>query len=241
MSGNIVWLASYPKSGNTWLRTFISNLLSGSDRPVHINHLLGKSAGERRILDALTGIDSSNLFPEEADAMRPEVYKKISAEARELCWMKVHDAYQYHPNQQPFFPPEATRCAIYLVRNPLDVVPSNSRHMGKSIDTTIRDMNDDTHAINSELNNVTNNLSQRLSSWSGNVLSWLNAPSEMKVHVMRYEDMKKFPARNLWRSGQRDRVGEVAGRNQACRGIFILLKLETNGDAKWFPGKARAF
>lgn len=193
MSGNIVWLASYPKSGNTWLRIFLTKLMSGAGQPVSINRLLGNGAGERTVFDALTGIDSSNLFPEEADRMRPELYKRISREAGDFHWMKVHDAYRYAPGKQPIFPPEVTRCTIYIVRNPLDVVPSFAHHMAWDIDQAIDNLNNDRYAINSETENITSHLSQQLSSWSENVMSWLNAPCGMNVHVMRYEDMKKSP------------------------------------------------
>ncbi|MGB1249577.1 MAG: hypothetical protein ACPG8W_03025 [Candidatus Promineifilaceae bacterium] len=33
----IVWLASYPKLGNTWFRIFLADYLSGSNRPININ------------------------------------------------------------------------------------------------------------------------------------------------------------------------------------------------------------
>lgn len=193
MNGKVVWLASYPKSGNTWLRMFISNLMANDNQAVHINNILGQSAGERTVFDAVTGIDSSNLFPEEADELRSEFYRRMSRETDELRFMKVHDAYQYLPDQQPIFPPDATRCTLYLVRNPLDVVPSFSHHMPMSIDEAITCLNDDGFTINTEKKNVTNSLSQKLSSWSENVLSWVNAPTGMNVHVMRFEDMKKSP------------------------------------------------
>lgn len=193
MSGNIVWLASYPKSGNTWFRIFLTNLMSGNDRPVSINHILGRSAGERIIADTLTGIDSSNLFPAEVDELLPEVYKKISREATDRYWVKAHDVYRYLPDGQAIFPPEATRCAIYIIRNPLDVVPSFAHHMAFDFDRAIDKFNDDGFGINAEKRNITNQLVQKLSSWSEHVLSWLNAPAGMNVHVMRYEDMKKSP------------------------------------------------
>lgn len=193
MSGNIVWLASYPKSGNTWLRMFMSNLMSADDQPVHIDNILGQNAGVRTFFDAMTGIDSSNLFPEEVDALRPEFYKRLSCVSDNFRWMKVHDAYQYLADQQPMFPPEATHCTLYLVRNPLDIVPSFSHHMAMEIDDAIDSINDDSFAINTEKTNVTYHLRQKLSSWSENVMSWVNAPIGMKVHVMRYEDMKASP------------------------------------------------
>ncbi len=37
--GNILWLASYPKSGNTWLRAFLANYLGNSAAGVDINDL----------------------------------------------------------------------------------------------------------------------------------------------------------------------------------------------------------
>ncbi len=37
--GAIIWLASYPKSGNTWLRAFLHNLLRNPSQPADINQL----------------------------------------------------------------------------------------------------------------------------------------------------------------------------------------------------------
>ena len=44
--GNLVWLASYPKSGSTWLRAFLHNYLRASDAPYDINSLTDLSTGE---------------------------------------------------------------------------------------------------------------------------------------------------------------------------------------------------
>ena len=65
---NIIWLASYPKSGNTWLRILISNLMSGSSQPVNINELLETPISSSRIvIDDYSGVHSSELTPEEID------------------------------------------------------------------------------------------------------------------------------------------------------------------------------
>ena len=37
----IVWLASYPKSGNTWTRAFLTAYLGDEDQAVDINDLEG--------------------------------------------------------------------------------------------------------------------------------------------------------------------------------------------------------
>lgn len=244
MSGNIVWLASYPKSGNTWLRMFISNLMSIDAHPVHINDILGQGAGERIVFDAMTGIDSSNLFPDEADAIRPEFYKRLSLETDDYRWIKVHDAYRYLCDQQPIFPPEATRCTIYLVRNPLDVVPSFSHHMAMGIDEAIKSLNDDGFAINTEKINVTSHLSQKLSSWSEHASSWLNAPTGMNVHVMRYEDMKKSPLKTFSaavRAMGMVKTEEEIARALECSSFTTLKEMESQGGFREKPAHSGSF
>ena len=44
--GNIVWLASYPKSGNTWLRAFLHNLMTDAEQPVDINKMAALTQGD---------------------------------------------------------------------------------------------------------------------------------------------------------------------------------------------------
>ena len=62
----IVWLASYPKSGNTWVRILLSNLLRGSDAPVSINALDPTPiASARHMFDDRLGIAASDLTPRE--------------------------------------------------------------------------------------------------------------------------------------------------------------------------------
>ena len=44
--GNIDWLASYPKSGNTWLRAFLLNLMTDAEQPVDINKMAALTQGD---------------------------------------------------------------------------------------------------------------------------------------------------------------------------------------------------
>ncbi|MFO1146480.1 MAG: hypothetical protein U1E33_08040 [Rhodospirillales bacterium] len=46
--GGILWLASYPKSGNTWLRAFLANYLADAPTPVDINTLPDFAYGDMR-------------------------------------------------------------------------------------------------------------------------------------------------------------------------------------------------
>src|SRR5581483_9345956 len=67
-----VWLASYPKSGNTWLRMLIANL-SANEAPMNINDLpqRGGIASARAPFDYLTLIDSGLLTHDEVDVRLP--------------------------------------------------------------------------------------------------------------------------------------------------------------------------
>ncbi|MDX9697324.1 MAG: hypothetical protein RBT49_16150, partial [Bacteroidales bacterium] len=87
---NIVWLASYPKSGNTWFRVFLTNLLNEKTEPAHINDLTETSiSSSRKIFDDYTGLSSSDLSFDEIDKLRPDVYRMQSDESAELLFKKV--------------------------------------------------------------------------------------------------------------------------------------------------------
>lgn len=190
MSG-IVWLASYPKSGNTWFRIFIANLLNNTDNPVNINALPRMFACDRKIFDDVIGIESADLTHAEIDALRPEVYEFLAAQASKTLFIKCHDAYTLLPNGIAIFPPRMTK-AIYLIRNPLDIAVSYSFHMGESLDQIIEKMGDANACMGLRHKSIVPSLPQRLMSWSENVTSWVDA-QEMEVYVVRYEDMKKQP------------------------------------------------
>lgn len=198
MNGKIIWLASYPKSGNTWFRVFLANLLSEKEGPADINKLGGGPiASARSVLDNAAGIESSNLFLDEVDDLRPAFYEKISGEAEETVFMKTHDAYTYLPDGRPLLSEKATKGAVYLIRNPLDIAPSFANHSACGLDKIIKDMNDEKNTFCATPRNLPNQLRQKLLSWSGHVLSWVEAPG-IKIHVVRYEDMKQHPLETFY-------------------------------------------
>ncbi len=191
--GNIVWLASYPKSGNTWFRAFLANLFNSEDVPVDINNLGGGPIfSSRQIFDRYILAQSSDMLPEEIDNLRPAVYCKLSKNAKDTLFIKAHDAYTYLKNGQPLFPTQATKGALYLVRNPLDVSVSFANHSACCVDKIITKMNKDDDSFCGRPENLANQLRQLLLGWSNHVRSWLNA-KEFNVHIIRYEDMKQKP------------------------------------------------
>lgn len=189
----IIWLASYPKSGNTWFRAFLTAYLNPSQEAVDINNLYDTTIASSRILfDEITGISSSDLTFNEIDLLRPEVYLRNAAESNDIIYHKTHDAWQVLPNGNPLFPPEVTKGVIYFIRNPLDVAVSFANHLNTTIDRTIEIMNNPDYAFCDKTGKLHIQLRQRLNTWSGHVVSWLDK-SGLPVHVMRYEDMKARP------------------------------------------------
>src|SRR6056297_24894 len=96
-----VWLASYPKSGNTWFRVFLSNLLYPEFAPVDPNRLPLNNliASARSPFHEIVGVPPSLLSPDEIDSLRPSVDQIIGRDwSRPICVRKAHDAYTYLPD-----------------------------------------------------------------------------------------------------------------------------------------------
>ena len=187
----IVWLASYPKSGNTWFRVFLTNLLRENAQPAHINELKETSiASARNLFDEVTGLPSEDLTHEEIDMLRPEVYKWIAADSDDLVFKKVHDAYTYLPNGRPIFPAEASHAVIYFIRDPLDVAVSFAHHSAKKPEEMLKALNNPNFSFCGKRHRFYNQLRQKLGTWSQHVKSWVDQ-GNIPVHVLRYEDMQK--------------------------------------------------
>jgi aryl sulfotransferase len=191
--GNIIWLASYPKSGNTWLRVFLINFQRDQDQPVNINELGGAPiASARSLFDEETGIKSSDLTPEEIECWRPAVFEHLSQSITEPIFMKIHDAFTLNAQGIPVISKAATRGAIYLIRNPLDVVLSYAHSAASSVDRVISQMGNPAARIAGDPKSLQDQLCQRLLTWSAHVRSWVDQPG-LHVHVMRYEDVYRQP------------------------------------------------
>ncbi len=106
----LVWLASYPKSGNTWFRMMLAGLHSGG--PVDINELSarGGHASARDVFEDLTQLDSGLLHHDELEALLPDVHAAVKRGANPvseilpgISFVKIHDAYRYAADGRPLF------------------------------------------------------------------------------------------------------------------------------------------
>lgn len=189
----IVWLASYPKSGNTWLRIFLANLLRAGSQPIDINEIATAGiASDRRQFDDASGIESSDMTQEEIERYRPEAYRYLAARSPETLYIKIHDAFTCTSAGEPLVPPEVSAGAIYLSRNPLDVAVSYADHFACSIDAAIARLGSETASLSADSGKLKMQLKQSLLSWSSHVSSWLDQRA-IAVYLTRYEDMSIRP------------------------------------------------
>ncbi len=189
----IYWLASYPKSGNTWVRVFLTNYLSDGEEPIDINHLRGGPiASDREIFDRWAGVEASDLSFEDIADLRPHVYRQMASHIAHPLYVKVHDACTRNSDSELLFPPDVTAAVAYLIRNPLDVAVSYSHHGGRDLEKVVETMCDPDGYVYENPSRLSPQLPQRLLSWSAHIASWVD-DSGFDVEVIRYEDILADP------------------------------------------------
>ena len=196
--GPVIWLASYPKSGNTWVRALLSNYVDGGDEPASINCLIGGNiVVDRGRFDDMVGLASSDLAPSGILKRRPAFHVQLAAELPRPTFVKVHDACLRVAPGTWLFPAAATAGSVCIVRNPLDVAVSFAHHNGGSIDDAIALMNRPSELAR-QCTGMTPQLPQPMLTWSGHVWSWVRQ-AEFPVHVLKYEDMLADPVATFGR------------------------------------------
>jgi hypothetical protein len=155
---NIVWIASYPKSGNTWLRFLVCNLLYGRQESAAALSLLAPDIHE-------AGPDVGR-FPGGL--------------------LKTHFVYS---ERLPLV--ERTAAAVYVVRNPADVIASNYHYARRSG----RDRGDTPAAFDQYFEGFLKHRGDPgwaqlgMGTWEENLRSWLDGSRPFPVLCIRYEDL----------------------------------------------------
>jgi hypothetical protein len=188
--GNIIWLASYPKSGNTWLRVFLLNLVTDAPEPVEINKLAALTQGDSQAA-WYTPFDArpiSALSAKDLARLRPMAHARIAESSHNSVFVKTHNAL-VEVAGTAMISQSLTAAVIYVVRNPLDVALSYADHLGQPVDNIITLMAE--RGFESPANEF--NVPEHHSDWSSHVKSWTQVPHPA-LHIVRYEDMTSKPA-----------------------------------------------
>lgn len=189
MKKSIVWLASYPKSGNTWARMFLANYLANRDEPLPINDAHRFCMGDTvaAMYHKVAGGRADIQDVGQTLSLRPRVLNAIVSNNADVNFVKTHNI-RSQARGVALIPAELTRSAIYILRNPLDMVLSYARHYGMTPATAV------SHIANVDNANApdASSVAQFLGTWSDHVTSW-TGPSPYPVLTLRYEDMLSDP------------------------------------------------
>jgi hypothetical protein len=193
----IVWIASYPKSGNTWARAFLHNLVkirNGESDEQDINEMARFSTWEldkKRYAHFLGFEPDNSTHRNEIAATRHAVHRQVADTTEGLIFVKTHNALVMDRGHATVnF--AATSGAVYIVRNPLDVAISYAHHAGAPVDDTIEYMS--RKDVETEGSDIA--VYEVHGSWSQHVWSWTRN-NNRALHVMRYEDMLAEPEKSF--------------------------------------------
>ena len=183
----IIWLASYPKSGNTWLRMFLKSYFLKPGEKFSLNGSIldsFKAQGfpDQETLDRLK-VDYNKF--EEIVKNWEAMQDYINLNKR-TNFIKTHSAMCKVGSYQ-FTSPRNTKGGIYVVRDPRDVIISLSDHMGLDHEQTFHHMSS-SYNFEHPLSDNRGYKKSLMGSWSDHYKSWKNYKS-CKILIIKYEDM----------------------------------------------------
>ena len=189
------YLASYPKSGNTWCRVFISELLrlAGNDPGVELNLnqdiQTGHIASSRLWLDDQLGVNSSDLSFSELDPLRGLAGASAWLFAEGERFHKVHDAFQSPDSRgRPVVSTAGCSGVVYILRHPEDVAVSLSHFLSWPLERCVDQLLDSSAALVPGERFGGHQVRQHMGRWDQHVRSWADQ-TQLPVLIMRYEDM----------------------------------------------------
>ena len=209
------YLASYPKSGNTWCRVFITELrrLAGLDSPeataaaeqedqgLRLNRDLatGSIVSSRHWLDDQLGIDSSDLCWAELDKVRGRVGHQRALYTECLRYHKVHDAFVSPDSAgRPVVPVEDCQGAVVVIRHPADVVVSLSHFFSWELERCLAFLLDEQAGLCRSSKRGGQQVRQFMGTWANHVTSWVDQ-QQIPVLLLRYEDLLAQPEQHFVR------------------------------------------
>lgn len=184
----IMWIASYPKSGNTWVRALLSNFLLENDSKKNIfeKMMIIPSFPKKKFFKNI--VDENILRKNYMELFKYfiKAQEKINAD-KKLHILKTHNFYG-SVNGNKFTDKDNTIGSIYIVRDPRSVAVSYAHHSNISYEKSVELMLNQTRL---GLNNLY--YPEARMSWNVHLNSWItNSQSNL---IVRYEDLlEKTPS-----------------------------------------------
>ena len=190
----IIWLASYPKSGNTWLRSIISALLYSDDGVFNFKLLskINQFPEKRYFKDSVKDFNDFNEIKKnwilEQDKINLDNKIKL---------LKTHQG-NYTVEKDDFTNKENTLAIIYIVRDPRNLVKSISNHFTLSLDKALEFLTTPRMIGNGKSwDEDQKGLFNLLGKWNDHYHSWTNHRENLLI--IKYEDLIESPEIELLR------------------------------------------
>ena len=182
----IIWIASYPKSGNTWIRSLLASYLY-RDNGIFSFDLL------RKISQFPSRPHFETFLNDFTDIKKISNYwiaaqEKIRLFNNETVFLKTHSALCTFENN-PFTNKNNTKAVIYVVRDPRNLITSFAHHYSKNIDEAFDFIKDKRQMLlKNDYGAGDFGIATVLGNWSEHYRSWKNikfAP----ILIIKYEDL----------------------------------------------------
>jgi len=178
----IIWLASYPKSGNTLLRSILSSYFYTKDGEFSFKNLDNISQFPLTSQFMSLGINIDN--DEEVFKNFINVQNFLNQEKGKVKFYKTHSALSKMHGSN-FTDLKNTLGVIYIVRDPRNLVTSLAHHSDLSIEEAANTMIDNSKYLVKSVKNCR----VFLGSWNSNYNSWKNLQIKKKYLLIKYEDL----------------------------------------------------
>ena len=182
----IIWIASYPKSGNTWVRSLLASYLYTDDGIFNFDLL--------RKIDQFPSKPYFEYFLKDFTDIKKISDYWIAAQERirlfnkETIFLKTHSALCTLENN-PFTNKSNTKAVIYIVRDPRNVITSLSHHYSLNIDQAFDFINNKNRMLlKNEYGQGNFGIATVLGNWSEHYKSWKNI-NFAPILIVRYEDL----------------------------------------------------
>jgi hypothetical protein len=176
----IIWLASYPKSGNTLVRSMLSAYNFSRTGEFNFQLLQNIKQFPNRTIFNYLGVDTSNKLEivKNYISAQEEINKR---DGNSIRFVKTHSALQ-SINGYPFTNYKNSLGVIYIVRDPRKVVLSNANHYQVALDESLKQLSSEA-VIGEDI------LLTHIGTWSSNYNSWKEFKKLDRYLLIKYEDL----------------------------------------------------
>ena len=181
-----IWLASYPKSGNTLVRSMLSTYFFSKDGISNFDLIKNIKQFPNADLFESLGLDLKN----EKELIKNYIkVQEFINKKNDVQFFKTH-SYLFNIEGNGFTDLKNSLGAIYIVRDPRNVVSSLANFLNISITKATDHLIHSTHIGGSpKSKNKEEIIKTYTGTWSGNFNSWKSFKSSGKYLLIKYEDL----------------------------------------------------